>query len=156
MTGFFSLRNPADLREKLRRDLERLKAAPMSADAAFDFFVTALHMLDWIYPKREKDAERDAAEKKSTLLQVCSHLANGAKHFETEAKKHKSVTSTGRMGSILSVIHHPASLFGGEDRLIVRLKGDAPINNFGETIGVVELAEKVMEYWDTNPDNHPL
>jgi hypothetical protein len=30
----------------------RRVAAPKDSDAAFNFFVTAEHMLDWVYPKR--------------------------------------------------------------------------------------------------------
>jgi hypothetical protein len=51
MIGFFDLKTAADLRAKLRRDIEKLRAEPTNPDAAFNFFVTALHMLDWIYPK---------------------------------------------------------------------------------------------------------
>ncbi len=52
MEGLFSLKTPADLREKLRRDLAKLLDAPLDADAAFNFFITAEHMLDWVYPNR--------------------------------------------------------------------------------------------------------
>jgi hypothetical protein len=143
----------------LHRDLERLKADPMSADAAFNFFVTALHMLDWIYPKRSNNAKREAAEKASVLLQVCSHLGNGAKHFEVEAQKHKSVSSTSESGSWFGPNWFGPNWFGpnwfGEDKLIVHLSGDAA-TQLGQTIGAIDLAEKVLEYWDKNPDNHPV
>ena len=39
--GFFALGTPADLLKKLRHDFSY---------AAFDFFVTAEHLLDWKYP----------------------------------------------------------------------------------------------------------
>src|SRR5262245_24876821 len=95
MSGIFHLRTATDLREKLRRDLKKLKDEPLNADAAFNFFVTAEHMLDWVYPKKANRQKRTVARKNSVWLQVCSHLANGAKHFEVEDPQHDSVSSTG-------------------------------------------------------------
>ena len=54
----FQLTTAADLRAKLGRDLDRLKNEPMNADAAFNFFVTAEHLLDWVYPKNINKARR--------------------------------------------------------------------------------------------------
>ena len=64
-----SLNTPRQLLEKLRVDFERMKREPMSAYAAFDFFVTAEHMPDWLAPKSVKFKE--------PLLQIVSHIANG-------------------------------------------------------------------------------
>jgi hypothetical protein len=73
--GFFEIQTPGDLLAKLRHDYERLKSSPTDTYAAFDFFVTGHHMLDWLYPN---DKNRQEQEKKdSILLQVCSHIANG-------------------------------------------------------------------------------
>jgi hypothetical protein len=48
--GLFELRTATDLLAKLERDLIRLQSNRLDGDAAFDFFVTAYHMLDWLYP----------------------------------------------------------------------------------------------------------
>jgi hypothetical protein len=84
------------------------------------------------------------------LLQVCSHLANGAKHFEVEAKKHDSVSSTGMAGGYFPPQPFPRQLFpdamfGAGRRLVVNLKGDAA-NQLGQTVGVIDLAEMVLDY----------
>lgn len=50
MEGVFSLKTPKDLLGKLQHDYERLKANRLDTYAAFDFFVTSEHLLDWIYP----------------------------------------------------------------------------------------------------------
>src|SRR4051794_3920716 len=118
MEGLFTLKTPADLREKMRRDLEKMRAAPLDADAAFNFFVTAEHMLDWVYPRDANRQARTDARKKSTLLQVCSHLANGAKHFEVEGKQHQSVDKTGRSG----IFYAPPTYLG---------RGYFPAGHFG-------------------------
>jgi hypothetical protein len=150
MQGIFSLKTAADLRDKLRRDLERLKAEPLSADAAFNFFVTAEHMLDWVYPGRAKSHTRAGVRKSSPLLRTCSHLANGGKHFEVEDPQHESVSSTDEGGSWdppgwYPPHWHPPGWYP-QGRLLVNLKGEAA-TQLGPSIGAIELAEKVMEYW---------
>lgn len=158
MSNFFLLTKPEDLREKLRRDLEKLKAAPTSIDAAYNFFVTAEHMLDWVYPGKAKKDDRTKARKDSILLEICSHLANGAKHFQVEDKRHKSVGATKQFYTgmfppgMFPPSMFPPSAFGGSIKLIVELMGDAAIQ-LGPTIGVVELAERVMDFWSKHSLN---
>ena len=52
LNGFFTLRTPADLLEKLEVDFNRLKAASQDSKeaqyAALDFFVCAEHIPDWM------------------------------------------------------------------------------------------------------------
>jgi hypothetical protein len=93
--GFGRLQTPRDLLQKLRHDRSRMEADPDDVYAAFDFFVTADHILDWLYPdspgasqRHKRQAHRD----REPLLQIVSHLANGAKHFEAVASHHTSVT----------------------------------------------------------------
>jgi hypothetical protein len=50
MVGAFDLSTPRPLLAKLSRELDRLQAAPNDVDHAFNFFVTAEHMLDWLHP----------------------------------------------------------------------------------------------------------
>jgi hypothetical protein len=156
MQGIFQLTIAADLRSKLRRDIERLKSEPLNSDAAFNFFVTAEHLLDWVYSRRINKQRRTEARRKSVLLQVCSHLANGAKHVEAEDRQHDSVSSTGIAGGYFSASYFSPRYFsnpyfGVGRRLVIRLKGNAAAQ-LGQTISVIKLAEKVMEYWD----NHSL
>jgi hypothetical protein len=46
--------------------------------------------------------------------------------------------------------YFPRGYFGPESTLVVRLQGDAAAQ-YGPTIEAVELAEKVMDYWDRHP-----
>ncbi len=48
--GFAELRSPRDLLAKMEHDRRRMSADPTDTYAAFDFFVTAEHMLDWSFP----------------------------------------------------------------------------------------------------------
>ncbi len=92
--GFGNLQTPLDLLRKLRHDLERMKADPLDTYAAFDFFVTAEHLVDWTIPdQRDKNrgGDRKALRASEPLLQVTSHIASGAKHFRATAAHHDSV-----------------------------------------------------------------
>ena len=152
MAGIFHLATAADLREKLRRDLAKFKREPLNPDAAFNFFVTAEHMLDWVHPKKINKHKRTDERKASILLQVCSHLANGAKHFEVDGLHHDSVSSRGTAGGYFNASYFAPSYFsnayfGAGRTLIVRLKSTAAAH-LGQTVKAVQLAEMVMDYWD--------
>ncbi len=91
MQGFFQLETPDDLLAKLERDFARMNRAPNDPDPAYDFFVTAEHMLDWLYPGNAGRKSREEQRDRHALLQLVSHIATGAKHMVPEAKRHKSV-----------------------------------------------------------------
>lgn len=143
---------PAELREKLRRDLERMKADPLDADAAFNFFVTAEHMLDWVHPGAKGRDARSNERKANVLLQVCSHIANGAKHFITESSHHRSVSGTREVGGYFPPAYFAPSYFPHgmfpHGNLVIQLDNEAA-NQLGAVIGAVDLAEKLMAYWDS-------
>ena len=77
--GFAELRVPRDLVQKLEYDLKRIRESPQDQYAAFDFIVTAEHIVDWIHPDDKK--AREAIRSSSSLLRITSHLANGVKPF---------------------------------------------------------------------------
>ncbi|MBA4066098.1 MAG: hypothetical protein C0501_20740 [Isosphaera sp.] len=140
-SGLFELKTPADLFRKLEHDLRRLEADALDAYAAFDFFVTAEHMLDWVYPD-DPDA-RAAARQSDPLLEVCSHLANGSKHFRATHPRHRSVDDTRQHGGAFS-----SAFSRGFDisRLEVDLKGDAAAA-LGSVVEVTDLARAVLCHW---------
>lgn len=108
--GFSTLATPADLLEKLKHDLSRIRQNLTHPYAAFDFFVTAEHLLDWKYPDTggqwNKD-NRTLLRTTTPLLRVVSHLANGAKHFK--ATRHKSVDSVRTAASSIRSSSTPVS-----------------------------------------------
>jgi len=155
MTGIFDLRNAPDLLKKLQHEYRQLEAAPGNAYIAFNFFVTAEHMLDWLYPKKAGEPKRKQTREGELLLQICSHLANGAKHFEVEAKQHQSVAGSLATGGLFPDGFFPPGLFPKgyfpEKRLIVNLKG-RPAAAFGQSITALSLARQVLSYWENHPD----
>jgi hypothetical protein len=48
--GFASMVCAADLLVKMQYDLSRMEQEPADPYPAFDFFVTAEHLLDWLWP----------------------------------------------------------------------------------------------------------
>jgi hypothetical protein len=109
---FFDLKTPSDLLHKLEREYDRWKADELNVDLAWNFFVTAEHVADWVYyqdmPTSMKtradllDNEKPSDFKMNPsrpLLRICSHLANGGKHFHLGNCKLTSVASTRKRGA---------------------------------------------------------
>ena len=156
LKGLGSLKTPLDLLQKIRLDFERLRKNPSNSYVAFDFFVSSYHMLDWLHPNDRKG--RDSEEEDCRLLQLCSHIANGAKHFEATAKKHKSVRDVQNKSGVLNqgvlntAVLNPNKLnFAG---LFVYLNGEAA-KEFRSMIGVIDLAKKILEHWESDPRLYP-
>ncbi len=148
--GFASLATPKDLLEKLRHDLKRLESAPADPYPAFDFFVTAEHLLDWFYPDSASPKNRTIREqfrKTEALLSVTSHLANGMKHFKTTAVQHQSVSDVHVKKGIFDDKLFDRRIFD-TDRLLVELTG-ADAVALGAQLTALELARRVLKYWET-------
>jgi hypothetical protein len=142
--GFGSLKTPMDLLQEIRYDSGRLCDAPDNIYAAFDFFVTACHMLDWLHPNDDKG--RKDEETKCPLLQICSHLANGANHFEATAKQHTSVDDVvSEEGAFQPDALQPSAFQVGG--LFIRLDGQAA-SLFGAKTEAVDFAQKVLAHWE--------
>jgi hypothetical protein len=156
MRGLFNLTTARDLFAKLRADIDQLRREPTNTYAAFNFFVTAEHMKDWALPGKANKSAREDLENSSVVLQVCSHIANGAKHLIVEAKHHTSVSDTRRRkGSHWPKTYwgksHWGKHWGAGAALVVHLEG-AAAQQLGATISAVELAELVMAFWENRPE----
>jgi hypothetical protein len=130
------LRTAKDLVAKLEHDFGRVAADPHDAYAAFDFFVTAEHMGDWI---------GDLSLKKSnSLLALVSHLANGAKHMTASATRHRSARDVVDTADAFqrAAFQRDAFQVGG---LVVEHDGyDGKAPGF---VDVVTLADEVLAFW---------
>jgi hypothetical protein len=145
--GIFQLQTANDLLAKLQHDFERMSAAPSDAYAAFDFFVTAEHMLDWLHPGSEGKAAREAERNSSPLLQAVSHLATGAKHMIPQAKHHDSVEHADVAQTGYGAGAYGSGVYGGRN-LTIDLKGMAAAQ-LGESIAPLDLARQVLAYWES-------
>ena len=96
MEGFFDLQTLEHLLHKLEWEYTRWQDDPLNTYRAWNFFVTAEHLPDWIArtgPRLPKGFSINDFKQEKPLLRICSHLANGGKHFRAR-DEHTSVVST--------------------------------------------------------------
>jgi hypothetical protein len=143
--GFAELREPRDLVKKLQFDFERIKNSPQDQYAAFDFFVTAEHIVDWLHPKITQD--RISLRASEPLLQITSHIASGAKHFETTDARHKSVSDIHKSHYV-----EPGYVEDGyvEEPLFITFTDEMAENMKCNKLTAIQLAQLVYEYWSAN------
>jgi len=148
MKGIFGLYNHINLFKKLEWEYENLIAKPSDAYVAYNFFVTAWHLLEWKYPELKDKPTRKKIRDQEPLLQICEHLAVGAKHFEPRDKNLSAVSDSKRRGVWADGFWAPGTWKDGvwATWLVVVLTGDAQ-KVYGDQIRVEELARHVMDYW---------
>ncbi len=141
--GFAELRTPYDLLLKLQHDMTRMSNDSSDEYAAFDFFVTAEHLVDWLHPNSRVD--REALRDSDPLLKITSHLANGAKHFAATSLHHKSVASVERDG-------YADDYFADdyvEEPIVITLSQQEAIALGCSQIDAITLAYRVLAYWQS-------
>ena len=134
--------------QKLEWEFEQLIAKPNNAYHAYNFFVTAWHLVEWKYPDLTDTAIRNKIREQTPLLQICEHLAVSAKHFEPRSTHLNAVSGSKKSGVWADGVW--TTNVWGEDVwktwLVVTLTGEAQ-KIYGDEIRVDDLARKVMEYW---------
>lgn len=143
--GFFpQLRTANDLFAKLERDFERLKANPTNAEVAYDFYVTANHLVDWKWPN---DAAKQSSMRKGDAIpRICQHLANGAKHFSLN-QKHDAVQHADTVQEVFDPNTFDPGTFQAKDELMIEF-GPTEAAELGvDRLNAVVLADKVIQYW---------
>lgn len=122
-----------------------METSPDDQYAAFDFFVAAEHIVDWILPDSKIDQRN--MRNNNDLLKITSHIANGAKHFEAKAKHHKSVSGVEKSRYVAKGYVKEGYY---SDPLIIHLSPDEE-GLFGtRDIEAVALAKKVLSYWQNH------
>lgn len=144
--GFVELKKPSDLLKKLEFDFNRLQEKKNDQYVAFDFFVTAEHIVDWIHPTKSDSSARKSLRSSNALLKIVSHIANGAKHFEATAPHHQSIDHIKKDRYVKDGYVEEGYL---EEPIIIKFT-PAEASAFGKSeIDVLELAEKVLKYWQS-------
>ena len=141
-SGFCELRTPKDLLRKLEHDFGRISDNPEDEFAAFDFFVTAEHIVDWLYPSNRTD--RENMRLNNPLVAITSHIANGAKHFVATYKHHKSVAGVERSKYFAEDCVEKG--YVAEPILVKLSPAEAAVLGASE-IEAPELALKVLNFW---------
>jgi hypothetical protein len=146
--GFFELRTPQQLLQKLRHDRARLQEHHADSYAAFDFFVTANSLIDWVWPSATRRQQR-ANRRSDAIPRICEHLADGAKHFIL-TREHKGVAATTRLTSARSGLARSGATRSGMTvpTLVVELEPDeAEELGVRKLVGIRALADMVLLYW---------
>jgi hypothetical protein len=151
MKGVFGLKSLSDLFMKLEWEYERLSSEPTNPYFAYNFFVTAWHLIEWKYPDRKDSPIRKKIRDQTPLMQICEHLAVGAKHFEPRSAHLNSVIDSAKGEAWAKGAWKPGAW--KDDTwatcLYVALSGDAK-KLYGNSLKVQDLAREVMEYWKSN------
>lgn len=148
--GIFNLRTTSDLFEKLNHDLGRMKKDRMDSYAAFDFFVTAISMKDWIN-KNGGHFSGGTSNYDKQLWKTCDHIRNGSKHFEVNS--HRAVKETRPVDGAFSPNTFEPNAYH-TSRLVVHLESEEA-KDLGSVIDTVTLAEKVMDFLRKELDSQP-
>lgn len=139
---FFDLRTPADLFRKAECDLAALEKAPTDSYLAFNLFVTLEHLPDWL-GKRELVHPQDET-KRNSILKIVSHLANGAKHFYVQDRRHKSVQNLIEKGWDDG---WATGWAGRELNIELTMKEREALQCKGEAIAAITLARRTIDFW---------
>jgi hypothetical protein len=137
--GFFQLETPQDLLTKLRHDHRRLGANPYDSYAAFDFFVTANSLADWVRQGTTRRAE--------TIPRICEQLADGTKHFILTSP-HRGVSGAMQIPGATSEQATSGATRAAAPRTLAVPLGPAEAAELGQNaISVLDLAAPVLAYW---------
>lgn len=136
---------PRAMLAKLKHDRQRIRENNHDAYAAFDFFVTAYHILDWLHPDPSGACVRRALRDSEPLLQLADHIANGAEHFVLTNKRHQSVTSLEDKSGAFSAEAFSSAFSANAfafDGLHVKLTS-------GDLAAVPHVADASVRYWES-------
>jgi hypothetical protein len=150
-SGFFDLRTPVDLAKKMDLHFQQLSADPLNVYAAFDFFVAAEHLPEWLNGFGCGPGRRDP--RAHAMQKVCSHLANGAKHFAVKPGKHSAIRATTvSTPAIAGLARSGITLSGAVRRkLMILLEADEAAALGVDAISAVTLAQMILTYWREHP-----
>ncbi|MEX0812077.1 MAG: hypothetical protein WD048_07650 [Chitinophagales bacterium] len=139
--GFIELYTVNDYWKKLEFDFANLTKNKDDVYLAFNFFVTAYHLIDWVFQGRYSN---DRAKLNSKpILRLCNHIASGIKHFAVDSQRHKSVREIKKNRYFEKGYIEEGYI---ESPIIIYLEDELK-SEFGESIAIIDLAKKVMHFW---------
>jgi hypothetical protein len=144
LVGFLHLQTPEDLFLKLHHDYRRLQANPADSYAAFDFFVTATHIPEWL-ERAKRPHTAPSSLRDQALLAICQHLGNGAKHFVVD--RHDAAQHGDVGQNTYGSARYGSSSCGVKENLLVTLSSDEAAALGTHQMAAFDLAGKVLDYW---------
>lgn len=141
--GLFGLRTASDLLAKLESDLERLKREPTDSYAAFDFFVTAHHLPEWLYSSSGGD-QLKTLRRTDKLLKLVRDIADGGKHLVLDRLPPGSAAGTAVLDSRYGLGPMGVGNYARGD-LLIHLHEDAAREWGRSTLDAVGVAQQVFD-----------
>ena len=150
--GFFDLKTADDLFRMLERNFERFRERPWDVDVAYAFFVSALHLPEWIKGGgRSGERYKDKVAQKNPLIATCNELAIGAKHFEPKKKNTPpQIKSTSSEWSrYIAEGYIAPGYYKERESLCVYLEPSTlqKLGFSGPSVDAFSLAVRVLEFW---------
>lgn len=139
--GFIELVSVSDFWNKLKFDYSILKQNSDDIYSTFNFFLTAHHLIDWMFEGIHTSDRQELS--KQPLLKICSQIANGIKHFEIDKTRHNSI-KTIEKERYIDEDYIEDDYF--ESPIIIFLDKEHQ-SEFGNSIRMEDLAEKLMDFW---------
>jgi hypothetical protein len=137
--GFFELRKGMDPLHKLEWDYVQLQQDTENVYLAYNFFVTAENMPEWMKDKTFKHK----IQQEKLLLTLVNELATGAKHM-TSGKKKPAIDSAKRDRYVAEGYVKCGDVM---EPLVVRLSTAQAAKRGQDTIDVFTLAGEVPAFW---------
>ncbi|MGY4333052.1 hypothetical protein ACVWWG_007469 [Bradyrhizobium sp. LB7.2] len=153
----FDLKSPVNMLEKLRWEIDQIKALDDSGDqkvifAAFNAAATAWHIIDWVkthnrvYPKErvlalEAKHYRDDATKRCPQLRICRQISVGWKHRIVDDNNDPAIQAV----AVINIyVRQVDGKIYPSDR---RYKQTIGIYDGKTRIPVVEFFEHILSFW---------
>jgi hypothetical protein len=151
--GFFDLTTPAHLLLKLEREYLRWQQDLLNTNLAWNFFVTAEHLPDWLArtaPRALRGLRIEAFKQSGQLTRICSHLANGGKHFRPT--QHTSVAAMRRQeGWVKPGWVKPGWVKGSSLMVDLTPEEQETLQCPSESVEASLLAIWLLTFWQTYP-----
>lgn len=145
-TGMFWMQKPGALFNKMVADANAIAADPLNSHACFNFFVTAEHMPEWLYPGDANKKKRGDI-KTQPLLRICPQIANGGKHFTTDDERHNAIASTAVSEVVWINPRNPDSRASAVE-FVIHLNTEEAVVFGCTTMNVRELVKRILDFWE--------
>jgi hypothetical protein len=148
--GIFGLTSPRDLLDKLMYDFKRLKAdegRQAMLYTAYDFFVTAYSLVDWEKKHKHMTSAQATTLYDSMIIKICGDIANGSKHFRRDRPPTTTMKTHSAPPAFDPAVFQQNAFQTAWSAWVELSPSEAQAVDVPEICPVLELAEKVLEYW---------
>jgi hypothetical protein len=145
----FGLMDPAALLAKLYHDFKRLQAdegQPTMLYTAFDFFVTAHSLIDWLKNSTTGLTKTEVDKLRAPMIvKICADVANGTKHFRRDKKPYTSTKTYSTSPAFSGAFSNAAQV--SWSAWVELSQAEAHAASIPEICPIQQLAKAVLAHW---------